>query len=212
MRGSPLAVALALAIPLALAGAAEAEAQQAEPDPAGEPPPPRRTAEGLVAGPGGLRIVAFGQPAELVVATLTAVFGEPDADTGWGPAVASPFGVCPGERARGVRWGRLGVLLSDGPTSYGSAEYPHFFAWDVHAFEAESGLAPRTAAGIGLGSTVDALTEAYGERVHFHPADGPFPDRFEVAIGMRGSISGSLTGPDPDDTITFLTAGDPCGE
>ncbi|MDX1662129.1 MAG: hypothetical protein R3326_10120, partial [Gemmatimonadota bacterium] len=84
----------------------------------------------LVAEPSGLRLVAFGQPADLVVATLETLLGEPDADTGWRPATASPFGVCPGERVRGARWGRLRILMSDGPTRFGSAGYEHFFAYD----------------------------------------------------------------------------------
>lgn len=202
----------ALGVVFALAGVPVARGQQAPPGPNGEPATEREAPAGLVAGPGGLRVVAFGQPARLVVATLEAILGEPDGDTGWGPAKASPFGVCPGERVRGVRWGRLGILLSDGPTSYGSAGYAHFFAWETSTFEDREGLAPRTAAGIGPGSKVEALKEAYGARLDFHPADGPFPDRFDVGFGLKGSIAGSLTGLGPDDTVTFMAAGAPCGE
>ncbi|MDX1661719.1 MAG: hypothetical protein R3326_08010, partial [Gemmatimonadota bacterium] len=74
------------------------------------------------------------------------------------------------------------------------------------------GAPPRPAAGIGLGSTVAELRAAYGERVDLYPADGPFPDGFGVSIGRGEGFHGSLTGLDDGDRVTFLSAGDACGE
>lgn len=178
-------------------------------------PSARPSDKPLVAEPGGLRAVTLGEPLDRVVAEMNARFGPPDADTGWEPAGTSSFGVCPGAtegaQVRGIRWSRIRLLFSDGPTSYGSDGYEHVFAYDLTSFEG-SGTVPTTAEDIGLGSTVEELRDAYGDRLEIRPGDGALPDRFTVRFGRTGEISGSLRSTDPDGEITFVGAGLPCGE
>lgn len=179
------------------------------------PTPPAATAGPLVAGPEGLGAVQLGQPAADAIAALRARRGPADADSGWQRADNSPFGVCPGAtagaRVRGLRWGRVRLLVSDADTRFGAAGDPHVFAYHVTSFEG-SGPGPRTAAGIGLGASVRELRDAYPGRVTIRPADEINPDRFAVDFGGRGELTGSLTGTGPQETVTFLSAGQACGE
>lgn len=156
----------------------------------------------------GLGPIAFGTPLDEAVDGLRNRLGDPDEETAWESAVASQFGVCPGERVRGVRWGRTWALFAEGSTRYGE-ESPHLFAWDAAEWFGE-GFAPRTAAGIGVGSTVAELRDTY-DSVETFPPEGPFPARFRVELD-DGTIHGSLSDTGPDGRVTFLTAGQSCGE
>ncbi len=97
----------------------------------------------------------FDDPAEGAVQALTASFGTPSTDSGWIPAANSPFGTCPGQHVRGVRWGQLLTVYSDqgGP--------PHFFTYTYGLANREAGPALRTDVGIGLGSTAAQVQAAY---------------------------------------------------
>lgn len=177
-------------------------------------PSPSATAAPLVAEPTGLRAVAFGDAEADVVAEMRARFGAPDEDSGWGPAANSPYGVCPGATAgaqvRGVRWDRIRLLFSDADTEYGSAGTRHLMAYDLTSFQG-SGSAPSTAAGIGLGSTSDQVRTAYGDRAEYRAAAETTTDRFVLHL-ESGDIVARLDAPPPDGVVTFVTAGEPCGE
>jgi hypothetical protein len=74
------------------------------------------------------------------------------------------------------------------------------------------GYSPKTAAGIGFGSTVAELRAAYGRRVSTSFGEPGNVHRFRVRLGAGGELSGSLSGGTPGATITGLTAGAICGE
>ena len=166
----------------------------------------------------GLGAIAFGAPADEVIAGLTLRWGPPDTDSGWVDAATSPFGACPGNKVRAVGWGGFSVLLSDGPTPHGPAGRRHFFTWEyqvpdpAHPGPDPGGNRPvlRTAKGISVGATVASLQRAYGDKLELfdEPPGGP---RFGVAL-PDGSIFGSVTATRPDGLVVTIVSGGGCGE
>jgi DNA-directed RNA polymerase specialized sigma24 family protein len=74
------------------------------------------------------------------------------------------------------------------------------------------GYSPRTATGIGFGSTLAELRAAYGARLRVSSGAPGNVDRFTVGQGAAGELSGSLGGGTPGATVTGLAAGALCGE
>jgi hypothetical protein len=178
--------------------------------------------------PDGLGVVALGTNERDTLAMLGGRLGAPDERRSWSTA-STPFGTCPGP-VRAVRWGRLYVLFTNGPTRYASGGGWHLFAYQVDAVQRSTldpqysgpapppeppplhGYSPRTAAGIGFGSTLTELHQAYGRRVTISNGDPGMGDRFRVSFGATGELSGTLNGASPVATITGIEAGALCGE
>jgi hypothetical protein len=171
------------------------------------------TAGDRVLAAGGLRgIATFGEPQDRVAARIRDRFGAPDEDRSWNQQDIQYFGVCPGDRHRFLRWGRLFVLFTDGATSYSPGGRWHFFAWYVQDDQASGTgiLNPATAAGIRVGSTVADLRAAYGSSLRiFNAADTPPSDGFVVG---RGDLNGLLSSTSTSGRVTQLSAGHGCGE
>ena len=147
----------------------------------------------MVLGPDGLGAVHFGDPADAVLSRLTGILGPPVDD--------GPLGSCPtGAADRLVRFAELGVVLG------GEGADQRFVAWDVGL---AAGAYPelRTAEGIGVGSTVAEVRRAYPGAVQVVPDDA-FGPRLEVAMPNGGSLTGTLTGTGPGDTVVTLGAGE----
>jgi hypothetical protein len=161
----------------------------------------------------GLDVVDFGDPPELVIAALTAAFGSPDEDSGWIEAATSPYGVCPGEQVRGVRWRDLLVLFTDGETPYGTADpMGHFFAYvDSIFLDQRDPLGLETEEEIGLGSTRAELEQAYGDRVTI-TEDEVFGVFFEIEVPDPAVLWGHLEGASSGAPITDIRGGSGCGE
>ncbi len=149
----------------------------------------------------GLGVVELGAAPDAAIDAVTAELGEPSVDTGWESSFSS-YGTCPGERIRGVEWGGLVLLFTDGTTDHGSGE--HLFTWRV------TGAPPpiATAEGLGYGATAADAEELYAGMVERVPAEDPFPAFLRIA-GEGGQITAYL---DEGDTITNLEAGTTCGE
>jgi hypothetical protein len=149
----------------------------------------------------GLGVVALGATPDAAVTAVTAELGDPSLDTGWEPSF-STYGTCPGEQIRGVEWGGLVLLFTNGDTQYGSGE--HLFSWRV------TGAPPpvSTATGLGYGSTAVDAEELYPGQVERVEAEDPFPAFLEIHAD-GGPITAYL---DDGETITNLEAGAPCGE
>jgi hypothetical protein len=189
--------------------------------------PPPRPAARVVLQPDGLGVASFGASQQRALGALRAKLGRPDETGSWNGA--TPFGTCPGA-TRAVRWGRLYVLFTNGPTRYAAAGRWHLFAYQVDAVQRTKvdptysgpapppeppplrGASPRTAAGIGFGSTLAELRAAYGGRVRTSYGEPGRIHRFRVGFGAAGELSGSLSGGTPAATVTFLAAGARCGE
>jgi hypothetical protein len=180
----------------------------------------------VVLGADGLGVVAFGTGERETLRVLERRLGAPDERGAW--RGATPFGTCPGP-VRAVRWGRLYVLFTSGPTRYQPGGRWHLFTYQVDAIQRTTldpsysgptppqppplrGDSPRTAAGIGFGSTLADLRRAYGRRVLVTHGEPGMVYRFQVSFGAAGDLSGSLSGGRPGATVTGITAGAVCGE
>jgi hypothetical protein len=175
----------------------------------------------------GLGLAAFGTNETGAMRALQRRLGPPEERGSW--TGATPFGTCPGP-VRAARWGRLYVLFTNGPTRYDAAGRWHLFAWQVDAVRRTTvdpryagstpppappplrSYSPRTAAGVGFGSTLAELRAAYGGRLHVSSGAPGNVDQFTVGQGAAGELSGSLSGGTPGATLTALAAGAVCGE
>jgi hypothetical protein len=172
----------------------------------------------------GLGVVAFGAGERDALDRLERRLGAPEERGSWA-AGANPFGTCPGP-LRAVRWGRLYVLFTNGPTRYGAGGRWHLFAYQVDAVQRTKvdptsvgptppplrGYSPRTAAGIGFGSTLSQLRRAYPGRVQVTKGDPGMVYRFRVGFGAAGDLSGTLSGGTAGATVRGVAAGAICGE
>jgi hypothetical protein len=165
-------------------------------------------------------VTAFGAAEQAAMLALQGRLGPPDERGSWSPA--TPFGTCPGP-VRAARWGRLYVLFTTGPTHYSPEGRWHLFAWQVDRFQRTAidpqsgppplrGYSPRTATGIGYGSTVAELRVVYGSRLHLGRSETGRLDRFTVRRGATLELVGSLSGGTSGATVTWLGAGALCGE
>lgn len=169
------------------------------------------TAGDQVLAADGLRgIASFGEPQDQVIARLRDRFGAPDEDRTWDQQQIQYFGACPGNGHRFLRWGRLFVLFTDGPTNYRPAGRWHLFAWYAEDQQATGSLDPATAAGIRVGSTVADLRAAYGPSLRtFNASTAPPNDGFVVG---DGDLNGVLSSTSTSGRVTQLSAGQVCGE
>jgi hypothetical protein len=176
--------------------------------------------------PDGLGVTAFGAAERAALERLSHHLGAPDERGSW--SGATPFGTCPGP-TRAVRWGRLYVLFTNGPTRYAGGGRWHLFAYQVDAIQRTKvdpgdngptpppdppplrGYSPRTLAGIGFGSTLAQVRAAYSRRVEVTFGEPGMIHRVRVSFGA-GDLWGSLSGGTPRSTVTALAAGAICGE
>lgn len=164
--------------------------------------PTSPAAHDLVLRGDGLGLVELGADPEDVVTALVAALGDPSADSGWRPAGSSPYGTCPGTEVRGVEWGHLVLLFTDGTTAHGSGL--HLFAWRITGSPPALG----TATGFGYQATAADAEELYPGAVEVVPPDEPFPGFLRVSA-EGGTITAYL---DEADVVTNLEAGAACGE
>jgi hypothetical protein len=171
------------------------------------------TTRGLVLDPIGLRAVPFGADPDAAVAAVADLLGRPpDVDTGWIDPF-SDYGTCPGSEIRAAEWGDLTLLFTDGESEFAPAGRRHFFSYTYRTGNrGPDGL--RTQLGIGLGSSVAALQDAYGpdlaikaETIEDVAAGGP---RYEIAYS-RGLLSGFVAGTGPDESVLAIDGGVGCG-
>ena len=182
---------------------------------------------GVQLRPDGLGVAAFGAGEREALDRLERRLGAPDERGAWSSG-ANPFGTCPGP-VRAVRWGRLYVLFTNGATRYSAGGGWHVFTWQVDAVRRTAvdpnysgptppdppplhGYSPRTAAGVGFGSTLAQLRRAYPGRVQVTKGEPGMVYRFRVSFGATGDLFGTLSGGTPNSTVTSLAAGASCGE
>jgi hypothetical protein len=175
----------------------------------------------------GLGVTAFGAAEQAAMRALQGGLGPPQERGSW--SGATPFGTCPGP-VRAVRWGRLYVLFTNGPTRYSPEGRWHLFAWQVDQVQRTAmnpqysgptpppdppplrGYSPRTATGIGFGSTVAELRAVYGSRLRITFGEPGTTYQFTVGRGATIALFGSLSGGTAQSTVTWLAAGAVCGE
>jgi hypothetical protein len=161
----------------------------------------------LVLLPVGVGTARFAAEADGVVAYVSRYVGAPTADSGWIDALESPFGVCSGERVRGVQWGQLQLLFGD-ESSVSSAP-GHFFSYRYGGFTDQPPVpaALRTDAGLMLGSTLAQIRAVHPEVTVFE--DPIFGAGFAIS---QGGISGTLTDGSDAGQVKVLYGGIGCGE
>ncbi len=195
----------AVLIVVGLAGACSTEAQVASTT----VPAPLAT---LQLSADGLGDVRFGLDPEGVIADVSALYGEPDHDSGWILSQPNIYGSCPGEIMRAIGWGSLVTLfIDDGNSGLGGWFYAWTYGYDYS--ENSGGVDPRdmgleTSLGIGLGSTVADLRESLGPGLDISGDEILDVWAFSAAdAGYRGLLSGR----EDDDTVTLIESITGCG-
>lgn len=157
----------------------------------------------------GLSVVALGATEDEALAEIGARLGTASSDSGWVNARGN-FGTCPGNVVRVVRWASLRAFFSDGPTDFGE-EGRHFFYYSQSSVETDTIIDLTTAEGIGIGSTVEELEDAYGNRVSIE-STARFGVTFTIESDDRGLLSGALTESVDTGQVTLVGGGFGCGD
>ncbi len=158
----------------------------------------------------GLGVIDLGADVDETRNAITARLGSATSDSGWVNARGT-FGTCPGSVVRVIRWGSLRVFFGDGPTGFGDGNY-HFYFFSQSRAETDTVIDLRSARGIGVGSTVADLVEAYGDDVEITSSSG-FGVTFIIEDDgtSEGLLSGTLTESIDTGQVTSLTGGFGCG-
>ncbi len=159
----------------------------------------------------GLGDVLFGLDPETVIADISALYGEPDFDSGWVPSEPNIFGTCPGETMRAIGWGSLAaIFIDDGTTDLGGWFYTYTYGYDYS--ENIGGVDPRglnleTADGIGLGSTVADLEAVFGAGL---AVTGDIELDIWSFAAPEAGFRGLLSGGEAADAVTLIEPIDGC--
>lgn len=182
----------------------------APPGPTATPVPPTTTTTlaPLVLEADGLGPISFGATPEDTIAEVSARLGPTTSDSGWVSSRGN-FGTCPGNIVRVVRWESLRLFFTDGPTDFGE-DIQHFFYYSQSTADTTVVIDLTTSAGIGLGSTVEELNDAYGRRLTIE-SSSPFGVTFSVSTDGPGLLSGTLTESVPPGQVTSVAGGFGCG-
>jgi hypothetical protein len=159
--------------------------------------------------------VPFGTGVSSALPVLTAALGRPTLDTGVVPSFSS-YGTCPGTQLRALEYGGGALVVLFGDVSGGGLTA---YGWRLTQRGSGAGLPPASALvgdaatfEFGVGTTVAALRDGAGAgAVEVTPADEILPASFRLRDQSSGFF-GSLTGTGPQDTVTFVQAGQPCGD
>lgn len=160
----------------------------------------------------GLGDVKFGLDPGTVVADISALYGEPDHDSGWILSEPNVYGSCPGETMRAIGWGSLvAIFINDQTSDLGGWFYAWTYGYDYSANA--GGVDPRDTAlntplGIGLGSTLAELMSAYQSDLEISGDEILDVWAFTAAeAGYRGLLSGG----DSTDMVTLIESVTGCG-
>ena len=176
------------------------------PPPPTAPPSTEPAASAIVLRSNGIADIDFGADPDSAIATVQAALGNPSDDSGW----VDPFTIsaCPGTEYRRVSWGALSLQFSDATSAAEGRR--HFFGYEyglVGQTDAEpAGLT--TPEGIGIGSTVADLRQAYPDVGVAPGEEGVSSPAFEVT---EGGLAGLLTDAFDDGIVMVLVGGDFCG-
>lgn len=162
----------------------------------------------LVLEPDGLGAVDFGATSEEVISAVTERLGPASSDSGWVNARGN-FGTCPGTIVRVTRWHSLRLYFGDGPTQF-AEEGPHFFYYVQSSVDTETIIDLTTAAGIGIGSSVAQLKEAYPDELVIE-STVRFGATFHLAGSDPGLLAGLLTESVDTGQVTAISGGFGCG-
>ena len=186
-------------------GPTESPSASVAPSPSVEPAP-----EVLELRRDGLGGSSFGDPAAAVAADLEALLGPPVEDLRRHGDLPLGFGDVD-TTTRRLAWPGLHVLFQDWEGYYRDDGALHLIGW-VASDTTTKGIELRTPEGIAVGSTTDALREAYGQELDLQRAEcWGRVSFFWVGSDPLAQLRGSLNGfpKDPDALVTRLDAGAP---
>ncbi len=118
----------------------------------------------------------------------------------------------PGPKPRVVRWTSFQAFFTNGATEWAPEGTRHFFHYGQSITAGGGELIDlRTAAGIGINSTLGELTSAYGDRATIvdDPIFGPFWEVDGAGPGVLWGTAGSLG---ENGMIDSINGGSGCGE
>lgn len=166
--------------------------------------------DSFILRPDGIDRLFFGADPDDVISEFTERLGEPTSDTDWVDQTERFDGLCGGTEARFVTWESLQLFFTDRESAWAPEGARHFASFSVE--EGVEDLVFATSRGVGLGSTVTEIADAYGNDVTFeiHPAYET--EVFELDPPGDGYLIGFLTGLDDDDTAIEIVGGFSCGE
>lgn len=179
------------------------EASTTTTEPATTEPPVVRE---LVLRADGIGSASFGAEPDGVIDYLSSFLGSPTSDTDW--TEPDQFALCPGTEVRRVEWGVLRIGFGDVSTFANGRR--HVYQWQ-YGLDGQIGGEPqglRTDNGVGLGTQVAELLEAYPDAALYEGDEELFPPGFE----LDEEFFGFLTGLDDDDVVTEMFGGYFCGE
>jgi hypothetical protein len=156
--------------------------------------------------PGGLGIVAFGDPPAWVISAVESTLGfPPTADSGWIPS-SEVAPVCPGPTVRIVEWDSLGILFADDGyfAPPGTEQFVAYWHYGVPPWVG-------TQDGVGVGATVTDLLAVHPDAL-ITSESGRFGPTFSIAGGDGELLWGELTGVSGADEITSISGGIGCGD
>jgi len=159
----------------------------------------------------GIGPYLVGQPADEVIAGISAEIGGADGDSSDSdtPLLVPDCGS-PGTRV--VSWGNLVLFFVDRSEASVFATWSYGFDPITGNAQDIRGLGLTTDVGIGLGSTRGDLTDAYGSTVVFSPDVDLELETFSINARADEHLAGRLTSLDPDATVQFLERQPACVE
>lgn len=167
--------------------------------------------ESFILRPDGIDRLFFGEDPDTVISELTERLGDPSSDTDWVDQERRYDGLCGGTEARFVTWEEtLQVFFTDRETAWAAEGTRHFASYSVIAGVED--LVFETTRNVGLGSTVEEITDAYGDDAVFSEHPLYETEVFEIDPPGDGYLLGFMTGPDDDDIAIEIAGGFSCGE
>ena len=138
--------------------------------------------------------IALGADAESALAGLTALFGPPVFDTGWGPQESPCDNM--GSRSRSVSWNTFQAFFATGPTEYVTKPGDHLSAYQLFDASLDAGNGPAQDR-FRLSDGSPALRRTLAELQAWDPTVQRFNSEIEGPIWTTGpgadQLSGSLS-------------------
>jgi len=159
--------------------------------------------------PTGIGSIPFGTATDIALVEFALLGdpmdeGDPDEDSGWVDSF-SPWGTCPGDEVRMVRWGNVRTFFTRTGLTEGE-----FFFWDVISSGGYEDKKLATPQGLRLGHTRGQLELLYNQ------VDVEYIDVFDFwhfyTQGNQSGVTGTLEDGTMGAIITYLQGGVGCGE
>lgn len=145
--------------------------------------------------------VALGADAESALSGLTALFGPPASDTGWGPQESPCDNM--GSRSRSVSWNTFQAFFATGPTEYVTGPGDHLSAYLLLDAAFDDGPGPAQDR-FRLSDGTPAVGRTLAELQAWDPSVQRFNSEIEGPIWTTGVGSQELSG-----SLSSATEGDP---